>query len=236
MIALITPTGGRPKQIELCSKFMKYQDYKGEVLWLIIDDVVPVTTDFIYHLSFKDNWIVKKIYPKPEWSPGQNTQARNLLVGVDEVKKYEVSAVFIIEDDDYYSPQYLSIMVEKLKDYDVAGQINTVYYNPIYRGWMRNANHQHSSLFQVAFTPEMIPLFRKCCLMTRVFIDMSFFRILKGVKKVNLFDGKDLSIGIKGMPGRTGIGMGHRAEIRMTRDPEFVKLKELIGDDYIYYL
>jgi len=43
-------------------------------------------------------------------------------------------------------------------------------------------------------------------------------------------------VGIKGLPGRSGIGMGHRAEIRMTPDPEFVKLKELIGDDYMYYL
>ena len=73
--------------------------------------------------------------------------------------------------------------------------------------------------------------------MPRLFIDMSFFRLMVGTPyKINLFDGKDLAIGIKGLSGRTGIGMGHRAEVKMTRDADFVKLKELIGDDYMYYL
>jgi hypothetical protein len=236
MIALITPTGGRPKQIELCTKFMKHQDYEGKVLWVIVDDVDPTTISGIPS-SFRDNWEIQRVYPEPKWKEGiKNTQSRNLIVGLNIVSKYEVEAIFIIEDDDYYSPQYLSTMMEKIKDNDVAGQRCTVYYNPIYRGWMRNANWKHSSLFQVAFTPKMIPLFETCCLMKRSFIDMAFFKLLGKDTKVNLFDGKDLAIGIKGLPGRAGIGMGHHAEIRMTPDPEFVKLKELIGDDYMYYL
>jgi hypothetical protein len=72
--------------------------------------------------------------------------------------------------------------------------------------------------------------------MKRAFIDMAFFRLMGKDIKVNLFDGKDLAIGIKGLPGRKGIGMGHRAEVKMARDPDFSKLKELIGDDYMYYL
>lgn len=238
MIALITPTGGRSKQIELCSKFMRHQDYEGKVLWVIVDDVDPITTNSI-SLAFRENWEVQKIYPTPKWRMnGKSTQARNLLVGLGVVEKYEVEAIFIIEDDDYYSPQYLSSMMEKLKGYDIVGQTCTIYYNPIYRGWMRNGNKRHASLFQVAFTPNVIPLFRRSCLTPRAFIDIAFFRLASsmGGYKINLFDGKDLAIGIKGLPGRTGIGMGHRAEIRMARDPEFEKLKEFIGDDYIYYL
>jgi len=236
MIALITPTGGRPKQIELCAKFMKYQDYEGEVLWIVIDDCEPITTGFIGD-DFKDNWQVLLIYPKDKWIKGMNTQAKNLLIGLEIIEKREVEAVFIIEDDDYYCPQYLSTMMEKMKGFEVAGQMCTVYYNPIFRGWMRNANWKHASLFQVAFTPNMIPTFKKSCLNKRAFIDMSFFRSMAGTDhKVNLFNGKDLAIGIKGLPGRTGIGMGHRAEVKMYRDLEFVKLKELIGDDYMYYL
>lgn len=234
MIALITPTGARPKQIELCSKFMKNQDYEGKVLWVVVDDAVPVTTHCI-SLAFKLDWEIQKIYPASKWKLGNNTQARNLLAGTSILDRYELEAVFIIEDDDYYSPQYLRIMMEKLQGYDVAGQTCTVYYNPIYRGWMRNGNRKHASLFQVAFTPAVLPQFIRTCRMGRKFIDMNFFRQVYD-KKINLFDGKDLAIGIKGLPGRGGIGMGHRMEIRMTPDPEFVTLKELIGDDYTYYL
>jgi len=231
MIALITPTGGRPKQTKLCAKFMKHQDYEGEVLWVIIDDVVPVSTDNIA----RDGWEVIKLFPKPSWNKGQNTQSRNLLVGIEEVKKYDVEVIFIIEDDDYYCPQYLSMMMEKISGYDVAGQMYTVYYNPVFRGWLQNGNWKHASLFQVAFTSNILPIFELTCQMRRGFIDMNFFRQVLD-KKVNLFDGHDLAVGIKGLPGRTGIGMGHRAEIRMNPDPEFIKLKELIGDDYMYYL
>lgn len=234
MIALITPTGARPKQLELCTEFMRNQDYQGDVLWVVVDDAVPLTAKSIPN-DFRDNWTVLRIYPQNKWKEGLNTQADNLLTGINILKYYIITAIFIIEDDDYYSPYYLSTMVEKLKGYDVVGQQCTVYYNPVYRGWMRNKNFDYASLFQVGFTPEVLPQFRQTCEGKKKFLDMNFFRVVRD-KKVNMFNGRDLAIGIKGLPGRSGIGMGHRAEIKMTKDPEFEKLKELIGGDYKYYL
>jgi hypothetical protein len=233
MLALVTPTGGRPMQIQLCAEFMRHQDYKGKVLWVIVDDVVPYSTENIC-FDFPDKWKIVNIYPPTKWKPGMNTQAGNLLIGLDILDFYNVSAIFIIEDDDYYSPQYLRVMSEKLKGYDVVGQRCTVYYNPVIRGWMRNANINHASLFQIAFTPDVLPRFRSVCESRNKYIDMTFFRTMQR-KGVHLFNGQDLAVGIKGLPGRAGIGMGHRAEIKMEADPEFVKLKELIGEDWIYY-
>jgi len=238
MVALITPTGGRATQIELCAEFMTNQDYEGKVLWVIVDDVEPVTTDHISS-DFRKGWEIKKIYPKPLWEPGQNTQVRNLLCGLEEVKgNPEVDTVFIIEDDDYYTPYYLRVMVKKMKGFELIGQVCTVYYNPVVRCWMRNGNHHHASLFQTAFQKSVIPTFEEVCKRRTNFVDSHLFRVFAGSfkTKVNLFDGRDLAIGIKGLPGRTGIGMGHRAEIRMAPDPDFAKLKELIGEDYKYYL
>jgi hypothetical protein len=232
-IAIITPTGGRPKQIQLCAEFMHRQDYEGKVLWVIVDDVLPVTTKFISN-EFRDNWKVLKIYPQKKWMPGLNTQASNLLKGIDIIAFFEVDYVFIIEDDDYYSPQYLSVMMEKLKGCDVAGQMYTIYYDVVNRGWMRNGNVGHASLFQVAFRLSVLDTFKAICTQKNKFIDMSFFRAINH-RKVNLFDGQDLAIGIKGLPGRAGIGMGHRMDVKMTSDVNFEKLKELIGEDYKYY-
>lgn len=234
MIALITPTGGRPKQIELCSKFMKCQDYQGEVLWILVDDCMPITTDGIDN-PFRENWKIIKLFPSPSWGVGQNTQARNLLVGVEEVKKYEIEAIFIIEDDDYYSPRYLREMMNKIGNYKVIGELCTIYYNPIKQCYRNNRNRHHSSLFQTAFTPAMIPIFEMVCKSQQKFIDMIFYKNV-ALHDIRFFEGENLSIGIKGLSGRQGIGAGHRMDVRMVPDHNRQELKRLIGNDFIYYL
>jgi hypothetical protein len=230
MIILITPTGGRPKQIELCAKFMQNQDYSGQVLWIIIDDCEPRTTDFITE-DFRENWQVIKIYPKPVWQPGQNTQGRNICTGINEAKKHNPKAIFIIEDDDYYKPFYLTKTLEKLEGFDLAGQMKTVYYNVTIKRWIENQNLEWSSLFQTAFTPTVIPVIES--LYSEKFIDFILFR---QVSKVNLFDGEKLSIGIKGLQGRAGIGAGHGWIKHMTPDPESIVLKQFLNEDAKYYL
>ncbi len=231
MIALITPTGCRPKQIQLCAKYMRAQDYKGEVMWIIIDDAKPRTVDFITE-NFRRNWTIIKVCPQPYWRPGQNTQGRNLREGLNIVKRYpSVEAIFIIEDDDYYSPRYLRCMMEKLKGYQLAGERNTIYYNVVSRRWCVNGNVAWSSLFQTAFTPEVIPVMEKY-LSGEKFIDIKLF---KDVSKTNLFNDGNMAVGIKGLPGRMGIGAGHRGTMTMIGDPNLVKLQELLGEDYKNY-
>lgn len=239
MIALITPTGARAKQIELCAQFMKRQDYEGEVLWVIVDDAIPITVDCITE-DFRPGWTIVKEYPKPAWVYGQNTQYRNLLAGCAVVKKFDVKAVFIIEDDDYYSPRYLREMMERMGKYDIIGEQCTIYYNPILRGWINNNNKNHSSLFQTAFAPSMIPTFERICVSKNGrFIDMTLYRRFGiPLERINLFKADNLAVGIKGISGRAGIGQGHRLKLRekLAPDPNMDKLKELIGDDYIYYI
>jgi hypothetical protein len=42
-------------------------------------------------------------------------------------------------------------------------------------------------------------------------------------------------VGIKGLPGRKGLGLGHRPDHRFTPDPDFAKLREWIGADAEHY-
>lgn len=236
MISLLTPTGARPKQIELCAEFMKRQDYKGDVLWVIVDDAEPRTTDFIKK-DFRENWKIVKLYPERKWRPGMNTQASNMLSGLEVINKHKVEAILIIEDDDYYKPKYISNMINKLHGFDITGEQNTIYYNVARKLWYPNANRLHASLFQIAFTEALLPMFRNVCQENCKYIDMRFFRRAWGLKcKINLFDDVRFSVGMKGLGGRMGIGFGHRANtVKMRADPELVKLKELLGKDYIYY-
>lgn len=231
MICLITPTGGRPKQFELCQRWMFNQTYTGKVLWIVIDDCYPFTTAIKY--DFPDNWMILHKYPEPFWSTGQNTQSRNLKVGIDIVKKFpkeQIEGIFIIEDDDYYSAEYLEKMVAKLKGFDVAGELYTVYYHVGIKKYHISKNNEHSSLFQTAFSFDMIPEFEKCY--GEKFIDIKFF---KNIKNVNLFSQENLAIGIKGLSGRSGIGIGHREQMYRNPDRNLDKLKELIGNDYLSY-
>ena len=231
MIALVTPTGGRESQIRLCARLMKNQTHDGEVVWIIVDDCQPSTTDFIKD-DFREGWTIIKRRPTPFWQPGYNTQARNISVGVNAVyenyREAEIDAIFIIEDDDYYRPIYLERMTARMNGYKVIGEVNTIYYNVFFRRHVANQNNLHASLFQVAFTFNAVPLFRQCYM--DKFIDAKFFRLLGG-SGVNLFFENHLAIGIKGIPGRAGIGAGHGRQMNMKLDIDMDYLKSLIGNE-----
>lgn len=226
MIVLITPTGARLDQFKLCAGFMIRQTYEGGVKWIIVDDASPLTTNIVQD-DFRKGWDIIKVYPVPRWR-GQNTQARNLRAGLDTmVKNYDlkdVEAIFIIEDDDYYRPEYLSKMMEQKKDFWAWGETRTVYYNVKWRRFLINGNISHSSLFQTAFTPDLLNEFRAT--MNHKFIDAGFWKV---VKNKNLFFNNFLSVGIKGMPGRGGIGAGHSLGMTMSNDIEMRYLRKLIG-------
>ena len=241
MLALITPTGARQDQFNLCGKFMERQTYKGAVTWIIIDDAKPITTDNIDE-TFKVGWTVIKVYPTPTWQQGQNTQGRNIAAGIDALldnyKIEDIEAVFIIEDDDYYRPVYLERMMERFNGFKVLGEMNTVYYNVFYRNFFTNRNTSHVSLFQLAFKPEMIPLFKTCY--NERFIDFKFYEKLHAegyVRRgdVGFFNEGNLAIGMKGMPGRAGIGAGHGNLMHMTPDKNMNYLTSQINEDAILY-
>jgi len=71
---------------------------------------------------------------------------------------------------------------------------------------------------------EALPIFEGCY--TEKFIDMIFWSRLT---RVNLFKDGNLSVGIKGMPGRYGIGAGHTRLRNMPRDNDWRYLIHLIG-------
>jgi glycosyltransferase involved in cell wall biosynthesis len=229
MIYLITPTGSRPAQIRHCADWMRNQTYKGEVTWIIIDDCLPLTTDFITE-DFREKWKIIKRYPKPAWQNGMNTQARNISDGINLISHYvtEDDIIFIIEDDDYYKPVYLERMIERMGEFKIIGETNTIYYNVITRRFADNCNKQHASLFQIAFKPSMIPLFVQS--FKAKFIDCTFFSVINE-SLVNLFHDGTLAVGIKGLPGRGGIGAGHSSGFMANNDTNLRFLKNLIGED-----
>lgn len=233
MIALITPTGARPFQFNLCQTWMLRQTYQSKVAWFIIDDSIPRSTDMVTD-DFKPDWTIHKIYPMPLWIPGQNTQARNISAGINAMvntySQNEIEAIFIIEDDDYYKPIYLERMMANFQTFHLIGERNTIYYNVQWRRYITNSNTIHASLFQTAFKYEAIHIFIDC--LPNKFMDLVFW---SRVSNRHLFNENDLAIGMKGMPGRGGIGAGHSRAMNMRGDSNMAYLRNLIGEDVKYY-
>jgi hypothetical protein len=60
--------------------------------------------------------------------------------------------------------------------------------------------------------------------------------LLPATTKTLLFEGRGISVGVKGMPGRAGIGGGHRSRAFKNPDPAWAKLIEWIGPDARPYM
>ena len=233
-ITLITPTGGRPKAFALCERWMERQT-KRWYQWIVVDDCAPPTPT---HLG------QTVVQLAPAWQLGENTQARNLLEGLRHVKG---DAVLFIEDDDWYSPAYIEQMSAWLELYSVVGCSAARYYNLNAQKFQYMQNQSHSSLCETGLRTERevmrlldktirAPSQLKFELVSPRFIDCVFWqRVRRSRINWRLYTHHGLCIGIKGLPGRMGIGTGHTPGNGYEVDEGFSRLREWIGDDVDIY-
>lgn len=225
MLTLLTATGARPEAWAICERLMAAQDYAGPVTWVIVDDgpePQPVTFQ-------RDGWQLVVIRPAPLWQPGQNTQARNLRKGMEAVPAD--ARLVIIEDDDYYRADWLTTVDRKLDVAELVGECQARYYNIALRRGRQLSNNGHASLCSTALRGRALQTFRAELRDGVQFIDLNLWR---RHKPAHLFAGGRV-VGIKGLPGRGGIGMGHRNDFRGTADPDLTLLRQWIGDDVELY-
>lgn len=235
-ISLVTATGERPEAFELCKKYMQRQNYDGEVEWIIVDDGrTPIS---IENFELPSNWEVSVARPDTLWEPGLITQGRNLLLGT---KAAIGDVIFFIEDDDWYSPEYLSMMMMLLADRDLIGEGNALYYNVAWRMHRRMKNLGHASLCQTAIRTKHIHLLHEAIYDCAYWLDIDLWRRAREAQiEVGLFLGCNLCVGIKGLPGRAGIGAGHKPASFDPQgwepDYEMETLKKWIGsEDLAHY-
>lgn len=219
MLKLLTATGARPGAWSICEQLMARQTYAGPVLWIIVDDGAeqqPVTFR-------RPGWEVHIVRPLPPWQPGQNTQARNLREGLAFVMPEDRLA--IIEDDDYYAPGYLADVAKWLDRHPLVGESHARYYNVATKRGQQLNNARHASLCSTAMRDEGLRAFRKAVETADKFIDMQLWRACPG----RLYRTRHV-VGIKGLPGRGGIGCGHDRSFGRP-----MKLADWIGEDAALY-
>jgi hypothetical protein len=229
-VTLITPTGGRPAAFVLCKKYVLRQTYHTPIQWIIVDDGDPSTIQ----TDFQLDTLATILYPKPKWQSGQNTLARNILAALPEI---QYNRILFIEDDDWYSPEYLEFMCKMLEKHEIVGETPARYYHIPFRQYRLLPNAHHASLCQTGIRFCLLHRLQKICQRpSATFIDVQLW---EGMSVAGLSKEPGHCVGIKGLPGRPGIGVGHRpeGESDWKQDPDLSVLKIWVGkeDAEAYY-
>jgi hypothetical protein len=147
------------------------------------------------------------------------------LSGLNRIGKNE--RVIVIEDDDWYSPQYLASIGACLDVDDMVGEAPSRYFNVSTGCGKLLSNDKHSGLCSTAVKGKALEMLRISSKQNVKFIDIKLWKNFHGSKK--LYD-RGMVVGIKGLPGRQGIGCGHNPKFG---DP--TNLRDWIGSDIEIY-
>lgn len=239
-VSILTLTGARVEAFALCEKYITRQraiteDSLYEFEWIIVDDG---GADWVSPTVFHPNLENRIVRPFPAWSPGQNTFNRNLEKGLAQCTG---ELIAFMEDDDWYSPHYLICMLDVWRTANlkprIIGSSPAEYYN------VRTGEHKildnifHASLAETIIHRSLIPVCNQ--ILSRdngiTFFDVQLWREARMMSPGldNFWLGSaGHSIGIKGMPGRPGIGVGHLDHPEWEKDDlELSYLRRRIGPE-----
>ena len=237
-ITCITPTGDRPLAFALCRQWMMNQTRQpGQ--WIVVDDgKTPMTLDE----AFKIHDFIKYVRREPRSDDPQHTLTLNLQAALPHIAG---DKILIMEDDDYYAPEYVAEVARKLDQHEIVGIMQAKYYHLPTGGYHIHQNASHCSLSETSFRNSFLPEFREILCERDVLphpvgtdVDLRIWRKV-GNRGYRFSDSdKPLYLGIKGLPGRAGIGIGHNpAMYRGVQDTaDRTVLKKWAPKDYQVYL
>lgn len=220
MLTIITATGGRAWAFARLVDYINAQTYTGDIRWIVVDDVRPLTPV----PDTRPGIVTEKIVPDWIWQPGMNTQAASMALALSSI---EAGPVLVMEDDDAYLPDYIETMVGALEFVEMAGERVARYYNVATRRCKEIGGSHHASLASTALRGAALDVLRRVCESGSRRIDMDLWRAFTGPKR--LLETSNV-IGIKGLQGRGGIGVGHKAHFG-DPDPEGETLIHWLGHD-----
>lgn len=229
-LTLITPTGDRSLAFALCQNWIRKQTLQPDQ-WIVIDDGRMPTKPFICSMQ----------YMRREPQPGDphHTLLLNLKTALPLIRG---DKIIIIEDDDYYAPKYIETMSAKLDEHEIVGIGRAKYYHLFSGGYYRHRNMRHASLAQTAFRKSFLSEFEELLNSTDNYLDFQLWGKVKrsGREFIFIDDNESLYVGIKGLPGRQGIGIGynpkHRIYKQHSHDVSREILKKWIPEDYEIYM
>lgn len=222
-VSILTPTCDRPIAFALTEKYLARQTIAPHE-WIVADGGQTAA-----------NCTMGQIHVHLRSTPGAKNFATNLLNGIAAATG---DVLVICEDDDWLRNDHLALMVAMAQRFPLIGSDDKQnYYNVAHRCW-RSFNNVGASMCQTAIRRELLPAFeamiRKCIRSGSYGIDTHFWRSVPTDKWGIV--GQMSVVGIKGLPGRAGLGVGHRPEgPRWSSDPDLSQLRAWIGADASLY-
>jgi len=228
-VTVITPTGDRPEALALLRRWMATQTRQADQ-WIIIDDgTKPVKAK-----KFPGAKVIRR---NPRKDDPACTLGENLRVALPHIAHEKV---LVMEDDDWYGPDYIATMADLLEDHELVGISGTKYYHPGIPGYREMGRGDHASLSQTAFRKSLLPELEKAIPFDNSLpdypecsVDMRLWARANGNSR--LVPGADMQLhcSIKGMPGRGGAGVGHDKRF-YTPDKDLTKFQEWCDDVEAY--
>lgn len=223
-ITLITPSGERPECIKQCHFYIERQTYSGPLQWILADDSkehyqigCPKNVQTFTHL--------KRTYPGNK----SDSFRSNVIVSLAEII---YNKLIIIEDDDWYSPDYVKLYHDRLLSYELIGEGPARYYAIPTQTFRILGNTKRASFCQTALRSSIIDKLFIACQRDSAFVDARLWN--KHVNRKIIFQDKCHCVGIKGMIGRKGIGIGHRLK-NGSKDSEWKTLINWIGKEDVEF-
>lgn len=201
-------------------RWVARQTYAGPVHWIIIDDG-PDPQDIP---PARHDWTISVQRPRPFWARGQNTQIRNIVLGLELIDDHE--PLVLIEDDEHIAPGWLTRVHDELQHSDIVGQKLCRKYNLVTRRARELIHPYRASLCATGLKDSGIARLRRIVRKHPKLIDNVLWK--PGVGR--LFDGCYI-VGIKSMPGRPGIDSGHRPRFGEIADDDGTLLSRWIGEE-----
>lgn len=237
-VTLLTPTADRPRAITLCRRWVRRMIARAvehnpglSVEWLIADGGQHPVRD---HLAVSltpglERFDVVYHRAHPHACPKRNFRF-NLIGGLQDARG---DVVLFIEDDDWYHAEYLCAQLRWLENVELAGEGRAKYYNLQSRRYRVNGNARHASLCQTAIRRAVVPRLVEQIRRDRsAFVDMHLWR--HNPPPLHLTPHSQLCVGIKGLPGKAGIGIGHRLQDDAV-DHDGSVLRRWLGEDAAVY-
>ena len=217
LITVITPTGDRPEAFALCERWMSQQTYTGRIQWIVVDDGVEPTT-----CTMGQHYIRQR-------PMNHHSLCRNLRSAIPRIQG---ECIFVVEDDDYYAPHYLSTMVGRLQRADLVGEFGAKYYYLRHESFRHNhQSEHHASLCRTGMTRAVLGTLERCAQGWHPSVDLRLWRSWNG----STFTWRDaggtqsLCVGMKGVEGRQS--RGWKPSRNAVADPDLMTLEKWVGKE-----
>lgn len=235
-VTLITPTGDRPESIRLCVRWMRQQRLAGigPIQWIVVDDGDEAVDLSCFAGLADKGWAIDHYRREPRDDDPPHTLCLNMRVALPQIKH---DKILIIEDDDYYSPDYVATVCSWLERADLVGETSANLYFLQSREYQCFQNSQIAGWCKTGFRPAVIPTIWHAVLTSdQHALDLRVWRGWSGTKYLVQDDSGrgGFCIGIKGVPGRRGHTWSHDGNV--VDDPLLIKLNDWIGQDLEHYM